>query len=147
LDQNLITSKEYYVHHQRITDKFMRSSTEYKSCTLIDFSKALNVHGLANKLEILKTDQCSEKLCEKQKQIMDTFKKTNRQNETIINLNENYDNPDKEQEYSNQTQMPKKSKRKRKKKKKRKNNFKFKVKNNHYVYSMGIFCSRNLDLL
>lgn len=123
VDQNLITSDEYYVHRLRITNKFSPSSKEYKSCTLMDFGKALNAHSLANKLEILETDQCSEKLCEEQKQVMDTFKKTNQQNETIVNLNENYNNPDKEQEDNNQTQMPKKSKRKRKKKKKRNNNY------------------------
>lgn len=124
VDQNLITNDEYCAHRLRITEKFSPSSTEYKTNTLMDFGKSLSMQNFVNEPEInqpLETDHCIEKIYEEQKGIMNSFEKATQQNETIVNLNEYYDNLDKKQKH-NQTKITKKSKRKRKKKKKKNSN-------------------------
>jgi len=119
VDQNLISIDEYYVHRLSITDKFSPSSAEYRSCTLMDFGKALNARGLATGLE-LNQPLDRQKILDERKNVASTFEKVCRRNETAVNLK---CNPDKGQESNNQIRTSKKSKRKRKKKRKRINNY------------------------
>lgn len=110
LDQNLITNEEYYIHRSRITDWYSPSSTEYKPCTLTDFSNALKMHYLSGKLEMnqsLKNYQYSEKV---QKSILNPSENISKQNKTTVDLKEHFQ--DKKQNIST------KSKKKRTKKKK-----------------------------
>lgn len=119
VDQNLISSDEYYAHCLCFTNEFSPFSTEYKSCTLMDFGKALSAQGLANTLEINQPlDRHSEKIIEEQNSVANTFGKAGQQNETTVNLNEYHGNSDKGRENNNQIRILKKSKRKRKMKRK-----------------------------
>lgn len=120
LSQNLITSEEYYVHRLRITNQYSPSNTEYKPCTLTDFSNMLKTHSsLSGELKFnqsFKLHQYSiKKKCEVQKSAFNTAEKINQQNKTM-NLNGYFQNE--KQSNNNQTQILTKSKKKRIKKKK-----------------------------
>lgn len=124
-DHNLITKKEYYELRLNITDQCSPSYTDYKPCSLLDFSKALNSRSLTDKFEKNKPliiDKHSEELiCKVQKNIINTSGNINQQNGLVVDVYEH--NLDKEKGINNDIiKMQKKSRKKRKRKKKFKNN-------------------------
>lgn len=87
ITQNYITNKEYYEHHIRITENFVKSSSTYKPCVLMDFGKAFKRQKSQNGQKKIIINLFSENT---QKYLVDAHKTTNHRNETILKNKQDY---------------------------------------------------------